>query len=120
MNVVVGAIPGRKGSSNFMSTTTVSYDGKMPPRLATFKNSYPTTPKAANPAIALCVWRRKKSYCHRAVLVCTAKGKKINWVCRRPRQPARHLAARGCDRPCRSLPRQGVWARTTTIALVRR
>ena len=52
MNVVVGAIPGRKGSSNFMSTMAVSYDGKMPPRLATFKNSHPPTPRAANPAIA--------------------------------------------------------------------
>ena len=44
MNVVVGAIPGRNGSSNFMSTTAV------PPRLATFKKSDPPTPRAANPA----------------------------------------------------------------------
>ena len=40
MNVLVRAIPARNGFSNFMSTTAVSYDGKMPPRLATFKNSH--------------------------------------------------------------------------------
>ena len=52
MKALVGAIPGRNGSSNFMSTMVVPYDGKMPPRLATFKNSHPPTPRATNPAIA--------------------------------------------------------------------
>ena len=52
MNVGIAAIPGRNGSSNFMSTTAVSYDGKMHLRLAAFKNSHPPTPRVANPAIA--------------------------------------------------------------------
>ena len=37
MNGIVGAIPERNRSSNFMSPSAVSYDGNMAPRLATFK-----------------------------------------------------------------------------------
>ena len=58
--------------------------------------------------------KEKKIYYHRAVLVCTAKGKKTNRVPRRPRQPAAHPAALRCDGLCRreqhiytALPRQG-------------
>ena len=81
---------------------------------------------------------------HRAVVVCTAKEKKLiaieqylcvwrrktrtNRVPRRHGQPTRHPPVTlSCDGPCRreqpfytALPRQGVWAPTTTIALVRR
>ena len=87
--------------------------------------------------------KEKKTYCCRAVLVCAAKEKKLiaieqflcvqrrekktNRVPHRPGQLARHPAALRCDGPCRreqhkytALPRQGVWAPTTTIALVRR
>ena len=71
--------------------------------------------------------KEKKNYSYRAVLVCTAKEKKTNRVPRRLGQPARHPAALRCDGPCRrdqhiytALPRQGVWAPTTTIAMVRR
>ena len=52
MNVFVGAIPGHHVSSNFMSHMAVSYAGKMPPWVATFRNSHPPTPRVATPAIA--------------------------------------------------------------------
>ena len=92
----------------------------------------------------ICVYSEgKKNYYYRAVLVCTAKEKKpipterylcvrqrlkkTNRVPRRLGQPARHPVALRCDGPCRrdqhiytALPRQGVWAPTTTIAMVRR
>ena len=44
MNVFVGAIPGRNGSSNVMSHMVVSYTGKMPPWSATFRTQATNQP----------------------------------------------------------------------------
>ena len=75
-----------------------------------------------------CVRRRKKKPIPIEQYLCVQRRKKkTNQVPRRPGQPARHPAALRCDGPCRrgqqiytALPRQGVWAPTTTFALVRR